>query len=272
MAGTDVDGKTIQVDPVFNLGESLRRLYFPNEYRKKTGKGKKVWKGEAEKEEKEQLGEDFDLASDPVGCSSLYQKISTMYGLRHVQSQPNMDKMQEDAKSVDMFDYSTFSKSKSLPTTPKVSPKLRRKNKTQTTDDIPDKMEVANTNGPGFSFLASVAGNVRMYKAKQDKLHQEEQRRREEKNAVSKTLMDKSENQIVERNNITVANTESGLRSLDSQNDQKDNGIMFRSRTYSNESDSDSESSFVKKVISWGTKKKVIVSGKESNMYSPTSF
>lgn len=221
--------------------------------------------------------EDINIASDPAGCASLYQKISSIYGLRRVHSQPEFNNAEDATKSVDTFDFSTYSKSKSLPTTPKVSPKLLRKNFSQTTDEIPDKKAVTDANGPGLSFLASVAGNVRMYKAKQEKIRQEELKRREEKHAVARMDIDKtavsSAGQLVERNCTQTVMAKSTAQPHSAQDvpDFNDNTV-FRPRTYSNESDSDSEASFVKNIISWGTKKRVRMSSKEANMFSPTSF
>lgn len=238
---------------------------------------KRVVKGEAEEAKKnaEEIDSPTNFASDPVGCASLYQKISNAYGLRRVQSSPEMEDIHETIPDIAIFDYSTFSKSKSLPTTPKVSPKLPRKNKT--TDEIPDKKQVAETSGPGFSFLAKVAGDVRMYKAKQEQLRQEEKRKLEEKIALAMVTGDKtplSSGQVVERNNnlLTVPAQSDNSESAKSSGSGSNNVYSFRPRACSNESDSDGEGSFVKNIISWGTKKKVRMSGKESNMFSPTSF
>ena len=255
---TNVDGKTIQVDPVFNLGESLRRLYFPNEYRSKNKK-------KLSKESKDTVKGDSEVEpmSDPEGCASLYKKISTMYGLRRVQSTPEFEGSQPVPNDVEIYDYSTFSKSKSLPNTPKVSPKLLRKNKT--TDEIPDGRQIMDPSGPGFSFLASVAGDVRMYKAKQEQLRQEEKRKYEAKMALAKTTSERSVDVTrTERNDNSNTSTKVSSATADM--------IGHRPRSYSNESDSDSESSLVKNIISWGTKKRVPMSGKEANMWSPTSF
>lgn len=244
--------RKVVVEPLFNLGDSLRQLYFPNQHKKRKPKKKR------ELAIKNHLSQRHGYESDPEGKYDLHKIIRDDPEFNHYTSQPELSVSdgQMPALEDSLFEAR---KAKSLPTTPRISPKLKRRNSLK---NEKNQNELQKT-GPGFSFLESVAGQLHLKKLQQDKKHEQGLVRMAEKQVVSSKPVEV----------IEVVN--SPTDKVVSYSEPATSMHTHHLHDFSDSAGSDLEAhkpNFMKSFFTWSTTQKVKVNNKESNMFSPSSF
>lgn len=246
--GANKKEKIIEVEPVFNLGDSLRNLYFPHQHGKKSKRRKDhILK-------KNRGGHRHGYQSDPEKKVDLCKIIQQDPELgKQYQSHPDLS--QDDRNMPFVDDYMESRKSKSLPTTPKVSPKLKRRNSLTKEHET----EVQKS-GPGFSFLESVAGQLHRKKIEHGK-------------KLERGLVKVSDVGVRRPAEIQVAQPETFV--VVTQKEPTTTIHTHHLHDFSDSAGSDLDSDrpvFMKTFLTWSTTQKVNISNKESNMFSPSSF
>ncbi|XP_060585476.1 uncharacterized protein LOC132741345 isoform X2 [Ruditapes philippinarum] len=255
--------KTVKIDPIFNLGDSLKRLYFPHHHHHHHHKEhpKRERKVRTFSKKRPGSAESHGYESDPEGKVGLLDIVKNDPGMKAYNSHPELNMTETVALDESVHEF----KSKSLPTTPRVSPKLLRRNSLKNSE----KKEVQKT-GPGFSFLASVAGELHKRKNPEKQLEKGIKKVSPGSSlgpssgtvAVTETSESK---QVAKSQTGTIMDSKEPSRSMHTHHVHdfsESTGIDLESH------DPISLSSFVK----WGTTKKIKITNKESNMFSPTSF
>lgn len=311
-ANTDGE-KNLHIDPVLNLGGSLNQLYFPKKERqkrrvKKRDKDEKVTAGVCGyASDPGRLGYDSDPGSrlcydsDPGAKMGLCEIISNVPEIQTAHSSSDVSQTSDVHNQVD--EVFVVNSSKSLPNTPRVSPKLiRRNSKSDLHVDIPQ--------GPGFSFLAGVAGELHLRKLQHDKKLETGLAKVSPGYIVSSAPVSAGHNvssapvsaghivcsapvsagQIVgspPADVATVSSPPADVATVVSQSrveatvpvslysDPSTVTHTHHMHDFSDSTGADLEShtpKLVKSFFQWGTKTKVQVTSKESNMFSPTSF
>lgn len=249
--GADKKEKVIEVEPLFNLGDSLRNLYFPHQHSKKKSKHRKD-----HNLKKSNGGHRHGYQSDPEGKVDLCKIIKQDPELgKQYQSHPDLS--QDDRNMPFVDDYMESRKSKSLPTTPKVSPKLKRRNSLKREHET----EVQKS-GPGFSFLESVAGQLHRKKIEHGKKREQ-------------GLVKVSDGQVGPRKPAEMHVAQPGAFVVVTQKEPTTTIHTHHVHDFSDSTGSDLDShqpNFMKTFLTWSTTQKVNMSNKESNMFSPSSF
>lgn len=243
-----------QTQPVVNIGEGFKRFYI----------GQNRRKGNEKDREHHPSGEKTcGYESDPEGR---YELSKLLPGIRRNQSHPELTKSEIHAPMQFSDDYQ-LNKAKSLPGTPKVSPTLKRRN-SQKSDE--HGKEVAKS-GPGFSFLAHVAGELHRRKVKHDgKQEQGLMRVTESLDITTRTTQTVHTTVASAISQVSTTSALSGAP-LTETGTVDPRSHHFTDFAHTEEVHS-STPQFLKKIIDWGTKKKVKVNKKETNMWSPSSF
>ncbi|KAL4231299.1 hypothetical protein ACF0H5_008879 [Mactra antiquata] len=258
------------IDPILNLGDSLKRLYFPKEHaNRRSHRRRRQPQGENQDSQENQ---ESSTNEQPVSTSSdsgndrrkisLFDTLSKFPELKVFNSNPCINEIPEiDDPETITYGYR---KSQSLPTTPRVSPKLARK-----TSIIANK--TTEPQGPGFSFLAGVAGELRMNKLKQGHIHEKELQKLSEskiqKVPLPSALTKDKKSVSLSQESISSVTSETS-HDLESTHHVSDFS-EYMGGDYKMEK---SPKPVMKSLFEWGSKKKIKVTNKESNMYSPCSF
>lgn len=263
------------IEPVLHLGESLKRLYFPKEHQQNRQKPRKTRISSDSSKEKNK-GRDTSADSD---CSSstgfdresdkskmgLFDKVFKNPEINIFSSQPCIS----DIPDIDHPEITSVGslKSKSLPATPRVSPKLLRKKSVHADDHKEPK-------GPGLSFLASVAGELRYNKLKQNQKHDQELQRFSETN--KKHGIVKSEDKVLplvsQKNNQSSVVSHTPELESNAHHLENTHHVSDFSDYLGQDYKSENRKPFMKSLIEWSTTKKMKMTNQETNMYSPTSF
>lgn len=243
--------------PVFHLGKSLRRLYYPFEKEKKTTLPKK---------EKDNVAKTCGYESEPdTSEEKLLMKIQKEPELRRISSTPQLSSLADMATDdEDAFTLGNY-KSKAFSNSQDMTRKLQqnRQNKTINETD-PGKKAVAEHKRPfGFSIFSHLAGDLHL--AQRSKAEQlEESKEKKKDNTVAMKSADSVDEQKDKKSTSKQeGHSEGGVFGASG------NGGPNKGGDKSNKTD---KSSFINSVISWSTTTKVKVSHKENNIYSPTSF
>ncbi|WAR21794.1 hypothetical protein MAR_015768 [Mya arenaria] len=271
-ADDEPQSKNVLVDPLMGISKTMRRLTRKNDY------GKLKMSTVMNKNPPNlDRGYESEPETDKMPVTLLDHVEKS--GLRRISSHPELDELElmaqdnlkgnGDNNSEDLFENYALGKSKSLPTTPRVSPKLLRKNRTSNELESPSDSQ---NHGAGYSFLASVIGGLRVTKAKQEQQRKDaeqrliEKKKQHDKKVVSDQaglIVPRQENQVVMAGASTSSKTATVDTLLNSNMSEKVNETQSKSPP---------KKSFLTNVMNWSTQKQVDVSRKESNMWSPTSF
>jgi len=242
----------------------MRRLYYRGDYNKR--KAPKVEKTS----NPPSLDRGYESEPEVEPEVKLIDHVERS-GLRRIQSHPELDDLQslddEKNKTEDPFDYYSLHKSKSLPTTPRVSPKLLRKKKP--TEEGEEK-SAATTQSAGYSFLASIIGGLTIAKAKQEHERKQNERRLIEKQSMH--MKGKEPSGVAQKSDNQTVAAPAVVPPVTSQSASTVSSTAAPSSDSSAAGGARKEDGFMKSFMTWGTTKSVNVSRKEANMWSPASF
>ncbi|XP_045188848.1 uncharacterized protein LOC123546546 isoform X2 [Mercenaria mercenaria] len=245
--------KTVEVQPIFNLGDSLKKLYFPHQHKRPNKKKKRVFKKSSD-----ETHHSSGYQSDPEGKIGLCDIIKNDPELKSYHSHPDLSWNENIVPPVD--NAIPGRQSKSLPNTPRVSPKLLRRNSLKK-----DNQVELQKSGPGFSFLASVAGELHMKKLQQDKKKEQGVVKVNEGSLVAKRPSEP----------VQVIAQPQTMTSVSHHSEPSSEIHTHHMHDFSDSTGADLEShkpAFISSFMKWNNTKKINVTNKESNMFSPTSF
>lgn len=241
--------KTVEIDHIFNLGDSLKRLYFPEQHKKRNKRERKV----RTFKKRNGNGDLHGYESDPEGKIGLSDIVRNSPDLKTYKSHPELNWTENTAVEENVG----ILKSQSLPNTPRVSPKLIRRNSLSK----PNQKEVQKT-GPGYSFLASVAGELHLKRKQQEKSVMKVV---DSSSSVAVTTKSSEPPQITQPQTVFTVEHTNPNKNIHAQH--------FHDFSDSAGVDEESHGPIsITSFMKWGTTKKINVTNKESNMFSPTSF